>query len=253
MAPKKHAPTWFVIVCAERTGSNLLVSMLRSHPAIGACGEVFNGRHLDDPIPWPPAWERKNLIELRRANKAALLDQLAEIAISMSLSAFGFKLMYFQAERNPEVVSYLQSTANLRVLHLRRRNRLRRYLSHELASTQDKWKNPKLAAGEVRPPAATAKLHLDFATCVRDFVQHMSLEKRTIDTFRDKPILELYYEELASNPQDVGRRTLEFLGLPDHPLQLGEAKSGAESLDAAVKNLPELRAQFQEWLNYFDQ
>lgn len=253
MVPRHNPPTWFVIVCAERTGSNLLVSMLRSHPAIGACGEVFNGRHLDDPIPWPPAWERKDLIELRRSNKAALLDQLAEIAISMSLSAFGFKLMYFQAERNPEVISYLQSTANLRVLHLRRRNRLRRFVSHELASLQDKWKNPMLAAGEARPKTTAAKLHLEFAACVRDFVQHMSLENRAIETFRDKPILELHYEELASNPQDVGRRTLEFLGLPDHPLQLGEAKSGTESLDAVVSNLPELRAQFEEWLHYFDQ
>ncbi|MCA8949709.1 MAG: sulfotransferase [Planctomycetes bacterium] len=240
---------WFVIVCAERTGSNLLVSMLRSHPDASAAGEVFNGRHLDDPIPWPPARVRDELIALRRRDGPALLRELGTMATAQGLQAFGFKLMYFQGERNPAVVEFLQGIPDLHVIHLTRQNRLRRFLSHERARESDRWQSQR---GKAPAPTRPRTLHIDFEECVRDFLLHMDKERLAARIFDGKPILEVTYEQLERDPQAVGHRVLEFLALPPCELELGQRKTGTDSLDRAIENLDELRAAFAEWLGYLD-
>ncbi len=242
-------PTWFVICCAERTGSNLLVSMLRSHPEIGAAGEIFNGRHLDDPIPWPPVWDRDDLVALRKTDKNAMLAELGQIATGQRLGAFGFKLMYYQAERNPEVVDFLQGIPDLRVIHIKRHNRLRRFLSHTRAQQSDKWKNS--AKDGARKPAPRP-VHIDFRLCVRDYLVHMNKERLIDETFANKSIHHVSYEDLESDPQSVAVAVLDFLGLPPRDLELGERKTGTDPLKDAIRNHDELRAMFASWVSYFD-
>ncbi|MCA8949712.1 MAG: hypothetical protein KDE27_09430 [Planctomycetes bacterium] len=241
-------PTWFVIACAERTGSNLLVSLLRSHPAIGIAGELFNRRHWQDPIQWPPAAGRDDLVGLRD-DPPALLSALGAMAAAADLGAFGFKLLYAQAELNPPVLAFLRGVPELRVIHLVRRNRLRRYLSLQRARLVDRWqRRTETGAVDAPPPP----IDIDFGDCVRDFLRCREQERLTEREFADRRLLRLDYETLAADPRRVGDEVVRFLGLPAHPLQVGQQKTGTDPLHLAIGNYAELRAAFTAWLGHCD-
>lgn len=64
--PKSKSYSRFVIVCNGRTGSNMLVSYLNSHPEILCFNEVF---HLNAPIlgfPYERLIDKKKLKEKRK-------------------------------------------------------------------------------------------------------------------------------------------------------------------------------------------
>ena len=244
-------PVWFVVVSSERTGSTLLVSLLASHPDIGVAGEVFNGRHADDPIPWAPVEDRLDLIGLRRENFRELLVELAREAILRDKAAFGFKLHYSQAETRRDVVELLRSIHDLRVVHLVRENRLRRLLSHERAQRSDEWVRLADRGGEGRGPAPIVAL--DFEACVEDFATHIEHEQQTRLVFAGKRLLELTYERLAADPAAAAAEVLDFLDLPRRTLTSGTAKTGERSLRTALANHDELKARFAEWLSWCDE
>ena len=71
------APVPFVLLAAERTGSNLLLGMLQSHPDVIAGGELFNMRLVQQGrVDWPGLSDRETaeFTELRGRDPAALVD-----------------------------------------------------------------------------------------------------------------------------------------------------------------------------------
>ncbi|MGE0142919.1 MAG: sulfotransferase [Planctomycetota bacterium] len=240
---------WFLIACAERTGSNLLVSMLDSHPKIGCAGEVFNQRHLEDRLPWRPAADRLDLIELRKQDPARMFAELGQIAEGLGKSHFGFKITYNQWLKNPQVVDLIRGVPGVRLIHLLRRNRLRRLVSNEVARKNDVWKVP---VGTPKPPVSETKVELAFADLINDFRNIERQEVMVEEALSGSPRLTVLYEDMAADPQSAGAQATDFLGLPRADLAVKFEKSGKDDLRDVVSNFDELKSKLQHWVDFFD-
>ncbi len=110
----------FMVLTRSRTGSNMLISCLGSHPAIHAEGEIFqrlNGRTSEEILD-------------------ALFDDRPR-----RIRAVGFKLFYYHPLDDPhaDLWQILRAMRELHVIHLRRRNLLRTLVSRKIAGVRDVW------------------------------------------------------------------------------------------------------------------
>jgi LPS sulfotransferase NodH len=248
----KESPTYFVIVCAERTGSNLLVGLLKSHPDTTVGGELYNLTFVrSESIPWQlgEITERPEVIALRQSDPVRFLDVLFDTARVQGHRAIGFKLLYRQGDRVPEIRDHLIGEREIRVIHIKRRNLLRRLLSEQRARATGVWWVPK---NEAAPPQPT--IHLDLLDCLRDFDYVETKQAEYDEYFKDHEVLEVFYEDLANDTQAVATRVAEFLGLPARGgLRIGAKKTGLDSLRDAIENYEELKASVLRMASYFDE
>jgi len=240
----------FIILGEARTGSMLLRDLLGSHPLIFAGGEPFQDQYDDG--------DQKQHAIATLPDGAALLDLLAQHPLRflerfLALAdagerALGFKLFYSQLDRLPEVRELLVARGDLQVIHLRRRNALRRYLSLQRAVRSGIWF--ELARLPKPPPQP---IRLDPAHC-REVLEQTLRQERVYDRlFARHHRLELSYEELAAAPFAAAARTIAFLGLPPCPrFELKLRKSATDRLREAIANYDELKAALPDWQACFD-
>src|SRR5690606_23144645 len=89
----------FVIIGAERTGSNLLVGAVAKQRAIACAGELFNPRLEEKGIvPWLEGCPTDpNLLHaIRKSGARNLHARLVAAAAAGGASRVGFKLLYYQ-------------------------------------------------------------------------------------------------------------------------------------------------------------
>ena len=241
------AATQFLIVSAGRTGSNLLRSLIESHPAAFCGGEIFNKDYVDrDGVPWPVQGPLDpELSQLMHQDPAEYWRRLVALA-APGRAAVGAKLTYENGAAHPAAAEFFAADRRIRCIHLKRRNLLRVFLSLERARATGQW----MARGDAPPPPVA----LDLQKTVHYFFRHKELEAKADTVLATHPMLEIYYEDLAADPVGVGRRCVEFLGLdPNVPLRTQHKKSGKDGLREAIKNYDELRAAFGEWFGFFDE
>lgn len=258
-------PVRFIILAAGRTGSNLLRDLLQCHPRCFVGSEIFNHVYYERPfIPWygsdywqvkadPTVLERINvdpdLIELRSTDPARFIGRLCELTGQKGFTSIGFKLMYHQAEENPSLREYLAAQNDFRIVHLKRKNLLRRHVSLRSAEATGVW---EVKSGEARPIAP--RLNLALSDCVADFDNLESLQAKYDQLFAHHPVLEVVYEDLAGDNQAVGSATLRFLGLDsDVSFTVRQVKGGASSLRDVIANYDELKSRILRWASFFDE
>jgi LPS sulfotransferase NodH len=236
------------LVATTRTGSTWLGALLDSHPEIRFRGEIFNLEH---------------------ATAAAVLDPEAYLDEALSAAGphrlVGFKLLYHQArldylngfllemdEGRPSRVDWrtlfparpvteVQAPAlarpwarirddGTRIIHLRRRNLLRRYVSHEIlmAASRARWK----AAPETRH----ARVRLAPDRVVESFAQATAAADEVDRFFSRSAVLAVFYEELAAAPAAEWARILDFLGVRRAPLGAAARERRAPSLREKIEN-----------------
>jgi hypothetical protein len=132
----------FVIVTTARTGSNLLVSLLNNYKHCYCGGELFNNDNIAiDRIPWLeiPELERAKLLALRRTDATEFWNQLCAIGLSQGYRALGFKLMYVHTLGQKSLLENILADRSIRIIHLTRRNLLRRLVSEQQARETKQW------------------------------------------------------------------------------------------------------------------
>jgi LPS sulfotransferase NodH len=249
------APISFVILTAARTGSTLLVQMLDSHPDVVAGGELFNvdlvGRGVID---WPDPSLRNDpaLHELRSSDPVAFLQRMRDEGTRRGAKATGFKLIYEQAlETAPRsIIENLMANKEVRIVHLRRRNALRQYLSLKMAASTGEWHR---RVGEKEERSEERTLRLDFDEMVWFFRRIRNRWRAFEKDFENHSVIHVNYEDLASEPVDTAYRIQAFLGVGRHKPEITLKKTGTESLLAAIENYDELKSAFEEWASYFEE
>lgn len=245
--------TRFIILGQQRTGSILLQRLLDSHPHIMCGGEVFN----------PSLPVRQSIIRLERpiedgADPIAYLNDVVFKTYPPELKAVGFRLFYDHArDKNwGKVWDYLRQTP-VRVIHLRRRNLLDRYLSLQLAQRTNVWVTVKKTTD-----AYNAPIKLDPAACFNDFSRYHWQEKESEALFTGCPLLNVTYEDLTHQKEKTIRGILDFLGVSWHELTTGVKKQRVRSKQEIIENYEELKSYLiahmdeawaqAEWLTFFD-
>jgi len=209
-----------VLLSTQRSGTSWVMDRLTKHPQVGGYGELLLTGVKGRPN-WPPGSDDRpflaGYVDERHPGAGdrvwghyylfPYLEHLYEPR--RDLQAVGFKLMYSQLLRYPEILLYLRAR-KVRVLHLVRANLLDIYLSRESLSKR------RGAHARSESKREDVKLELDPAAVVpalRRLERERALVRATLRGFR-LPTRELIYEDLRADEQSL-YGTLAFLGVAD--------------------------------------
>jgi LPS sulfotransferase NodH len=224
----------FIVLSRSRTGSNMLISLLNSHPNIHAEGEIFR--------------------ELSGRNYKDVLEK-AFARQPFHVKAKGFKIFYYHPldDESGGVWDALASLDDLYVIHLKRRNILRTLISRKIAGIQDVWaiKTTDQHSGTDRKKIAVTFTVDELS---EGFGQTREWEQAGEDTFRNHPLISIDYEDLVSHRESTFRKVTEFLGVRYLEPETNLRKQITKSMRETVTNYEELKSAFSgtEWQPFFD-
>ncbi|MDA1221108.1 MAG: sulfotransferase [Planctomycetota bacterium] len=234
----------FVILGSERTGSNLLVGLLGQQPGIVCAGEMFNPRSIEEgTISWIENHEvhvdTDELVHLRGLSPDALCDRLLRDGAELGGDWAGFKLLYYHGLVDDRIVRFLADHPDIRVIHLRRRDRLARWLSFARAEAHDDWFTARRDNVEGGGPRS---FELDPVETVADFEWQPMVEERFAAVFEGRPVLEIDYEDFAADLAGTALRLADFFGREFGEMVPRSRKTGAKSARDGIANYRELLA-----------
>ena len=242
-------PSPLLVICHGRTGSNFLLWMLESHPHIAQISEPFGTNELVHP------WV------VSRIREFGPLEYLKHgLRRKSNERVKAFKFLYLQFETDfakqwgipdlEDIRKYLSNTLDMKVIHLKRRNKLESLISLRLAQITKKYilTNPQKRVNDIQ-------IELTPDECFSEFEKVTAFEEYYSALFAGHPLLEVYYEDLCINPQAEGKRVLEFLELKEFPLQERTVKQNIRPMREVLKNYDELKEYFSGtvWENLFSE
>ncbi len=227
----------FVLLSAKRSGSNLLCTLLGSHPDVLCHHEVFNPRGIFYALPLRDGSLDLGSMEERDEDPLGFLERVWDA--HGGARAVGFK---WTEGQDDVVLRHVLADPGCRKIVLRRRNRVKRFVSQRIAETTDQW---ELYRGEERerpPPrveVTAAELRADVAA-VAAF--HDGLDRALADA-PDDAVLRVEYERLFDPAEQ--RRMLAFLGVEESaaPLEATSVKQSPRDLRDAISNHDALAAE----------
>lgn len=227
-----------MILAAPRTGSNLLCTLLNSHPEVLCHHELFNPNGIFYALEYRDGSLDLGDMEARDREPLAFLQRVWEHP--QGASCVGFKMT--RGQHAAVMQSLIEDAGVLKIL-LYRRNRLKTFISEELAKQTDRWEvysKAELAAG-------TPRLHVD----VEAFRAHCELNESYYHGIENalhasgQPWIETAYEDILGEHEHV--RLLEFLGVEatDTRLRQASVKQSDRDLRTHIENFRELERAFE--------
>ncbi len=220
-------------MAAPRTGSNLLCTLLNSHPEVLCHHELFNPNGIFYALEYRDGSMDLGSMEARDREPLAFLQRVWEHRLGAS--CVGFKMTRGQSDAVLQAL--IGDPETLKIL-LYRRNRLKTFVSEQLARQTDRWEvyaRDQLVTG-------TPRLHID----VESFRAHCDLNagfyqniKHALQSGRQRWI-EVAYENLLTGSEHV--RLLEFLGVGATRTKLMQSsiKQNDTDLRTHIENFQEL-------------
>jgi LPS sulfotransferase NodH len=240
----------FVIVGIARTGSTLLVDLLNSHSQALAFGELFRS---SDAIGWDirpfTTLQNGRLLALYRSDPLAFLQRNVFRCWPREIAAVGFKLFYYHARVLPysAIWDYLSTEADVRILHIKRRNILEQFFSLQRAHLTNIWSSIELSK-EMTPP-----LRLEAEACKIHFARVRRFEAECDTFFARHQAKSVYYEDLIASRAAEMEDVFDFLGLRKEPVSAQVVRQRTEPLANVIANYGELKEVFAntEWADFF--
>ena len=234
----------------------MLVHLLRSHPDIISHDEVLclgtlggiTGTYLIKRRQEPDFAARMAAIRDRDPIKflyKIVLDLQGKKAVSFKLKHDELVQPEFKVLRD-EIVN----DRDFRIIHLRRGNLLRRYLSHYIANyvTQVTW----AIHGQTVPELQSVLLEPHKVQ--EDFEMILDREREFAELFAEHPGFRISYEEMIIPGSDKLQSLLDFMGVPRRELTTTTQKLGCNDLRKVIANFDELRSHFASsaFSSFFD-
>jgi LPS sulfotransferase NodH len=242
-----HRDNIYLITCPARTGSTMLVHLLRSHPEICSHGELFTPNRITGITGTYLQKSREQADFLDRLSRERNRDPI-KFLYKIALDPQGRKVVGFKLKHDelvlPEFKALRDEIAgdvDFRIIHLRRENLLRRYLSWYVANHVT---HTTLAVGSQTIPEAPS-VRLDPVECQQDFERTLQRDAEFRKLFARHRCFSLSYEELvACDHQEKMAALLNFLGVSPRKLTTTTKKMGDNDLRRAIANFDELRSHF---------
>lgn len=220
----------FVILAAPRSGSNLLCTMLQSHPDVLCHHEVFNPDGVYVAVPLRNTDFSLGCKQQRDANPMHFLASLW--SQNLGCSHVGFKMTHKQHLGAFKAVC---EDSDIHKIVLTRRNQIAVYVSRLIAEHTGIWEDYRI--GEVSPLQSVHVEADKLLEAVR-FNQDYYIELKTRVAGN---VTYIDYEELF-NPEEQ-YRLLTALGLPLCALKAGSRKQNPYPLSELIENFSQLKAQ----------
>jgi LPS sulfotransferase NodH len=264
----------FIIIARPRTGSSYLRELLNSHSQLICNYEIFNllilkkydlNRLLDNPIKYvDKKFETKNvniksvgfkLLDTHIGENSCFLRQNYLNCINKDILKKRKKLISYVnnnsdlsslARKLNNLLAYLIKSNEIKIIHLKRRNKLEMMLSAKLASLSNSW-NSRAGQYQSRP------ILLDYNDCLRFFEGTIKREGEYGNFFKEHPKIEIFYEDLIKNKKLVLDKIQDFLGVEKQELYSHLKKQNTRKLSESIFNFKELKEKFKntEYEIYF--
>lgn len=228
----------FVVLTSSRTGSTWLIDLLNMQPGVEAHGELF----LDEPRTRPAIASRTDFPRFVEQDERRGSLRIARVfsylnRLYRGQRTVGFKLMYGQLRRYPELLVFLV-LRRVRIVHLVRQNHLDAIISEDLAKLTGTSHVSAEAAGDV------PKIQLDPST-LADRMRRRNRrprQARWLVRLSGCPRLEVTYESLLEGDGELAR-IAAFLGIDRglNPTKSSLAKRGSASHRDSLLNYEEVR------------
>jgi LPS sulfotransferase NodH len=230
--------TPLLVLGTERTGSNLLVNLLGDHPQLQLANELFNPRMiLNNQLAWrsESTLPEAELLRLRHASPAGLLDALLQEGRDQGVRYAGFKLLYYHAMIDDRVLDMLVAHKDMRIVHLTRIQRLERFASYLRARESDEWYSQ---SHEQQP--TPGPMTIDLRELAIDFVQTSQFEQRYRAVLQHHQVLELDYQDMNTDMVATLQRVCDWLGIERASLTSKSRKTGSRSVQDSIANWQEV-------------
>jgi len=271
----------FIILSSPRSGSNLLSTLLQSHENLKVLGELFNlfviPKHtlsfiLNDPRNYLFNLYNqrypKNIkalgfkIHYNQATPEQLKPNLySNFYIENISDEMRMKICKLQdfihsnydveniSKRLTEVWSFLKDETHIKIIHLKRENKLKQYISLVEAWGSNQW---VLKNGESRQKKYANEYNYSY--CLNFFCKMCKWEEDFNLLFQDHEIHEIYYEKLIENIDSELAEIQNFLNVPIKPLRTKLKKQRLTPISASISNYSELKHKFvgTQWLEFFE-
>ncbi len=242
----------FIILGEHRVGSNLLVTLLDSHPDCRTRPEILNNIY--------PLSRYKKLL---RRRLPLLYFRKEAWGDARGKKAVGTKVFYQQFQSSPSVMGAVGKDDSIHIIHLTRENLLRQFLSLTMAKTTKKWSHlegyewkGKLIPTEEKPHSQPQEpIELPVEKLTQFLNRSITRQAKFRTLFTKHPTLEVTYEELTGQRDSTLNRIQNFVGLDCKPLSSPFQKQITRSLSEMITNYAELKVHFQgtEWDRFFDE
>lgn len=223
----------FLMLTRNRTGSNMLVSMLNSHPAVYAEYEIF--REIGDTC----------------------VDDILQNIYTLYpdfIKAVGFKIFYHHPidDKSGRIWTTLNELKDVHIIHLKRRNILRTVLSKKIADLTDTWVNKN---GNRNDASNSKKVLLSEDELYKAFERTRAWESEYEEKLRSRPLIDVYYEDIVAGPKEEFRKITDFLGLQPVSPKTKLKKQNPEKMNDLIVNYEELKKRFtgSEWEPFFEE
>ncbi len=241
-----------IILTSQRTGSTFLQVCLDSHPAVKCYGEMMTGGHIELPAyVYKSRFATKALrfAMIRGWSPAAVLQRFYQ---SNEAPVVAFKAMYNHIS-NDKALQFLQQHTDIRIMHLRRGNLLKQYVSKVLMSRKRDgiWR----PHSTYKLPVATTAIVPQQA--IKEMDRVMARYSRYDALFATHRKVELVYEDLIAGnglTDNTTTRLCELLEIDHAPMTCDFVKSNPNDLKEIVENYAELAAalngtQYEKYLH----
>jgi LPS sulfotransferase NodH len=223
------ATTRFVIVAGRRTGSNLLCTLLGSHDDVLCHHELFNPGGIYYALSLRNGDFTLGTLSEREADPLRFLQRVWDR--NQGKRCVGFKMTRGQDAR---VLDAVLADPAVRVIVLRRANRIKAFVSELRAEATDLWEVYDRGALERPRP----KVRVD-ASALESYIAQNEAFYAAVDAALARSgsrHLQVTYERLFRD--DEQRRLLAFLGLAAHcvPLTPRSVKQNSCDLRDLVEN-----------------
>ncbi len=240
----------YMIVCRSRVGSNLLVSLLNSHPDAVCYAEIFGD--ITSGIGGSFQGSTAPAIALREQQPVDYVEQYIYRKYPKGIKAAGFKIFYYHARTDQweKVWDYFKSIPDLKIIHLKRDNQLKVHLSRKIAAKTNKW-----MANGAQTAVEDKAVELVKEDCIKDFETTENWQAWVHEFFADHPILDVQYNDLVKDRQATMNKITDFIGLNRATLKSEVRKQNKEHLSDLITNYTTLKKEFEgtRWAGYFEE
>jgi LPS sulfotransferase NodH len=239
--PNMRECTRFVILAAPRTGSNMLCTILDSHPQILCHHEMFNPDGIFYALGLREGSFNIGTLQDRSRDPLDFLQRIWKA--DLGHACVGFKMTHWQ---NETVFNAVLNDPSVKKIVLRRKNRIKTYVSWLVAQQTGQWEVYRKADLARRPRVAVDEAEL--RQHIAENEQYLSYIERVLDATRQH-WASVAYERLLEK-SDECERVLQFLevaaeacrlepkSVRQNPADLRELICNFDDLDRSWRGTP---------------
>ena len=236
----------FIIACPARSGSTMLVHMVRSHPDCVSNSEVMAFTDRDGGFdPSVQAYvetfgDEDDRVRWRRREPVEFMNQVAFHSAGHLWGGFKIKSDELIQPKYSATLDALRADRTIKVLHLNRSNLLERYVSWVMVNevtgvTMAVRREDVPDFGQVRISPRKAE---------RDFVLAEQRQEMIDQWFADHDVLQLEYEALTFDAVGQSKRICDFLEIESRILTTRTLKISPH-VSTLISNFDQLRGHFE--------